>query len=158
MEHDGRSYSHEVLEHCRFRSIELHKEGKKINDIADFFGIHRGSVSRWVTSYKRGGKNSLKSKKAPGPEPKLEKKDLKKVLQCLKSPATDFGFETPLWTCKRLETMIAKETKKRLHTSNVWRWLIKWNFSNQSPEKRALQADPKEGKKWLKEEWPKIQE
>jgi len=49
---DGRSYSHEVLEHYRFRAFELYEEGKKVNDIADFLGMHCCSVSHWITSYK----------------------------------------------------------------------------------------------------------
>lgn len=154
----GRQLSHEVLEQYRFRALELRKKKWKVGEIAEAFGVNRRAVTRWFTIYNKDGREALKSKKAPGPKPKLETKDLKKVLKCLKCPATDFGFETPLWTCKRLEIMISKETKKRLHTSNVWRWLIKWDFSNQSPEKRALQADPKEAERWIKEEWPKIQE
>lgn len=153
----GRQLSHEVLEQYRFRALELRKKKWKVGDIAEAFGLNRRAVTRWFTIYSKDGKEALKSKKAPGPKPKLEQKDLKKVLRCLKCPATDFGFETPLWTCKRVQQIITKQTGNELHQSNVWRWLVKCNLSNQSPEKRALQADPKEGEKWIKEEWPKIQ-
>jgi len=34
--------------------------------------------------------------------------------------------------------------------------LIDWGLTNQRPEKIALQKDEKEVKRWLKEEWPKI--
>jgi len=67
----GNSYSHEILEHYRFRTIELYKKGKKINDIADFFGLHRCAISHWITLYKRDGKKALKSKKSRGPQFKL---------------------------------------------------------------------------------------
>ena len=153
---DGRTYSHEVLEHYRFQAIRLRKEGRQVNEIAHFFGIHRGSVSRWLTVYNHNGKKSLKSKKAPGPAPKLTATETRHLLRALKSPATEHAFDTPLWTCHRLQVLITSQTGKNLHISNIARLLKRWGITNQKPEKRALQADPKEGRQWLKEEWPKI--
>jgi transposase len=155
---DGRSYSHEVLENYRFRAIELYKDGKKINDIAYFFGVHRGSVSRWITTYKREGKEKLKSKKAPGPSYKLTNTEMEELLHVLKDEATQHGFETPLWTCKRLQHIIFKKIGKKLHTTSVMRWLKRWKITNQKPERQAKERDEKAVKKWLKEEWPKIKE
>lgn len=60
---DGRAYPREVLEHYWFRATELYEEGKKVNDIAHFFGVHLGSVSKWLTIYKRDGKYALLKKK-----------------------------------------------------------------------------------------------
>lgn len=153
---DGRSYSHQVLEHYRFRAIKLHKEGKKVNEISHFFGIHRGSVSRWITIYKRGGKKNLRSRKAEGPACKLTSNEMGIVLKILRDDATNFGFETPLWTCKRLQKIIYKKTGKNLHSTSVMRWLKRWGFTNQKPERRAKEQDSKAVKKWIKEEWPKI--
>jgi transposase len=153
---DGRTYSHDVLEHYRFQAIRLHKEGRQVNEIAHFFGVHRGSVSRWITAYRRGGEKTLKSTKALGPTPKLTTREVYSVIGALQKPATEHGFDTPLWTCKRVHLIVAKKTGKTLHPSNVWRLLRRWGLTNQKPEKRALQADPKEGERWLREEWPKI--
>lgn len=153
---DGRTFSHDVLEHYRFQAIRLRKEGRQVNEIAHFFGIHRGSVSRWLTTYKRKGRKALKSTKAPGPAPKLTSKVIHSLLRILKEPATDHGFDTPLWTCNRLQILITNQTGKNLHISTIARLLKRWGLTNQKPEKRALQADPREGKRWLREEWPAI--
>ena len=153
---DGRSYNHEVLEHYRFRAIELYKEGEKVKDIARFFGVHRGSVSRWITTYKRKGKRELKSKKAPGPPYKLTDKEMKEVFKIFWDDATVHGFETPLWTCKRVQQVIQKRTKKKLHTTNVMRWLKRWGLTNQKPKRRAYERDETAVQRWLKEDWPKI--
>lgn len=153
---DGRSYSHEVLEHYRFRAIELHNEGRKINDIAHFFGVHRGSVSRWVTTHKREGKKALRSRKAPGPSHKLSIKEMSILLSALEEDALQYGFETPLWTCKRVQQIIRKNHKKRLHTTNIMRWLKKLNYTNQKPTRRAIERDDVAVQRWLSEEWPKI--
>ncbi len=156
-QHLGTSLSHEVLEAYRFRAIELRKKGKRVNEIAEFFGVHPNSVSRWFVIKNKDGIGALKSKKAHGPTPKLRQEEIAKLLQKLKHQATDFGFETPLWTCKRLVVLIKKTTGKTLHNSNVWKMLQRLGITNQKPERRAMQQNPREAKKWLMDEWPEIQ-
>lgn len=153
---DGKTFPREVLEHYRFRALKLRKEGWQVQDIAHAFGLHPGSVSRWFTKVKREGKKSLKRTKAKGARPKLSTSDKRKILKWLEQPATEFGFETPLWTCKRVQQLIAKKCNINIHISNVWEWLRKWGLTNQKPERRALQADPEKQKQWLQEDWPKI--
>lgn len=153
---DGRKISRETLETYRFRALELRKKKWKVNDIAESFGLHRSSVSRWFTQHKRGGEEALKIKKAKGARPKLEKIEVKKILSCIRKPATEFGFESPLWDCKRIQQLIKKECKTQIHVSNVWRMLKSWNFTPQIPTKNALEENEEEVKKWLEEEWPKI--
>src|SRR3989338_7941077 len=80
----GKSYPRDILEHYRFRAIELYNKRKKINDIADFFGVHRCAVSHWITAYKRHGRKALKSKKAKGAKYKISKEDRKEVRKWLK--------------------------------------------------------------------------
>lgn len=152
----GKAYSHDILEHYRFRAIELYKKGKKINDIADFFGVHRCAVSHWITAYKRHGKKALKSKKAKGAEYKILNEELKNILSMLNDDATIYGFETPLWTCKRVQQIIIKKFNKKIHTTNIMRLFKKLRLSPQKPERFAFQKDRKAVRKWLREEWPKI--
>lgn len=155
---DGRSHSHEFLEGCRIRAIVLHQKGEKINDIAYFLGFHRGVVSKWLSLFNKNGKKSLRSKKAQGPEYKLSSKEIKEVLAMLNDDATIYGFETPLWTCKRVQQIILKRTKKKIHTTNVMRLFKKINLSPQKPERLATQRDRVAIRKWKREEWPKIEE
>ncbi len=154
---DGRNISHEVLEAYRYRAIELYQKGKSVQEIAFFFGIHRGSVSLWIKIWKENGKFALKSRKALGPEPKLNKEDKRQIISWLRRPAMEFGFETPLWDCKRIQTTIKRELNKTISISNLWGNLRRWKFTPQKPEKEALEKNPKAVKKWLNEEWPKIE-
>lgn len=153
---DGRCYSHEVLEVYRYRAVELYKKGKSVQEIAFFFGIHRGSVSLWIKTWKEKGKSALKSRKAPGPTFRLSE-NRSKILSWLRRPATEFGFETPLWDCKRIQTMIKKELHKGIAVSNLWETLRRWNLTPQKPEKEALERNPAKVQQWLTEEWPKIE-
>ncbi len=155
---DGRSISREALEQYRFRAVKLRKKGWKVKDIAEAFGVHESSVSRWFTKSNRQGVKSLKRTKAKGKEPKLTSEDKTEILSWLKKSAMEFGFETPLWDGKRVKQLIKKKLHKTLHYSNVWEWLRKWNLTSQKPERRATQRDEQAVKRWLKEEWPKIKE
>lgn len=156
MKHDGRRLSHDILENYRLRAIELWNEGKKIKHISEFFGINRCVVSRWISLYKRCGQEALKSRKAPGPQTKLSEKEKKKIIKFIEKNATEYGFENPLWTCKKIKQLIKEKTGKDLHISNVWRWLVSWNMSPQKPERRAHEFNQKEWNKWLKTVWPEI--
>lgn len=153
---DGRSFSHEVLEHYRFRAIKLHNDGKKINDIADYFGIHRCSVSHWITSHKRHGNRILKSKRSTGRPNKLNEQEISELLSLCENNALEYGFETPLWTCKRIQKVIKERFGKKVHTTNIMRWLKRINISCQKPQRQASQRNDEAVKKWLSEEWPKI--
>lgn len=155
---DGRSHSHEFLEGCRLRATELYKKGEMINDIAYFLGFHRGVISKWISLFKKQGKKSLLSRKAIGPNYKISKDELKNIVSMLNKDATDYGFETPLWTCKRVRQIIFKNFGKSIHRTNIMRLFKRINLSPQKPERVAFQKDKKAVKKWFEEEWPKIQE
>lgn len=153
---DGRKIPRDAMEHFRFQAIKLWKKKKKVKEIAEFFGVTIDAVYKWIRKYKQKGLNGLKKKMAHGAKPKLEKKDIRKIISCIKKPATDFGYETALWDCRRLQQLIKKQLKKDIHISNIWRMLKSWKISRQVPEKKALEQDEKAVKKWLEEEWPKI--
>lgn len=155
---DGRSISRETLEHLRNQSIRLWKNGKSIKDISDFCGVHFTVVYKWIRIYKQKGFDGLKRRKAKGALPKLSNSEIKKLIKILRKNALEQGFENPLWNCKKINQLIKTEFKKDIHYSNVWRLLKKLGFSYQKPEKESLEKDDKEVKRWLKEEWPKIEE
>lgn len=148
--------SREALEFYRFQAVRLRKSKWKVNDIAEAFGVHEGSVSRWLITYRKEGLSALKRTKARGKESKLSPFDKKKIVAWLRRPATDFGFETPLWTCKRVQQLIKHELSISIHVTKVWLWLKQWNLTNQKPQRRAQQRKEEEVQHWLKEEWPKI--
>ena len=155
---DGRKIPREAMEYMRIQTIDLWKKGKAVDDIAEFFGVTIDAVYKWIRKFKQKGKESLRMKKAKGAEPKLNKEDKKKIISWLKRSAMDFGFETPLWDCKRIQIMIKKELNKNIAISNLWENLRRWKLTPQKPEKVALERSQRKVTEWLKEEWPKINE
>lgn len=120
MEHhrvDGRKLSHEVLENYRLRAMELRKMGKSVKEIAFFFGLHPNSVSRWFVKYRRGGIDAIRRRKVPGPVPKLTLEEAEKILNCLKKPATEYGFPDPSLDLQVGQAPHPKRGWKELHGS-----------------------------------------
>lgn len=153
---DGRSINRDVLEHLRMQAIALWKKEKKVNDIAEDFGVTKSAVYEWIKDYKKQGLNGLKKKNAKGAEPKLGKNEIKKLLGMIEKTADNYGFESPLWDCKKITQLIREKFGKTVHFSNVWRLLQRLGLSAQKPQRMAKERDEKEVKKWIKNIWTKI--
>jgi transposase len=156
MKKDGRSNSREALENYRFQALKLRKKGWKVTDIAEAFGLHVKSVSRWFVKVSKYGEKSLKSTKAKGKKPKISFEEWKQIISWMKEDATNYGFETPLWTSKRIKSLIKMKLNKTIHISRICEWLKRLKISPQIPNRQAKQKDEKLADEWLKEEWPKI--
>src|SRR6201982_3678509 len=95
---------------CAFVLSKRTKAGKGVVEIAKLLGVHWGSVSRWLTKWRRDGQRALKERKATGRPPKLDcKRHGKAILKLVKHPATEYGYEHPLWTCQRIRQVISAE-------------------------------------------------
>src|SRR5271165_4465160 len=126
MPRDGRTLPHNILEEMRFRAIEAYQAGKGVAEIAKLLGVHWGSVSRWLTKWRRDGERALKERKATGRPPKLDcKRHGKAILELVKHPATEFGYEHPLWTCERIRQVISAELNLAVSVPTLWRELKK---------------------------------
>ena len=153
---DGRSINRDALEHLRIRAIKLWKKEKKVKDISENFGVTKAAVYEWIKDYKKQGLKGLKKKKAKGAEPKLGKNEIKKLIGMIKKTADNYGFESPLWDCKKITQLIREKFGKSIHFSNVWRLLRKFGLTTQKPQRQAKERSEKEVKKWVENIWPKI--
>ena len=128
-----------------------------VKEISKIFGIKYESVSRWFSKYRRGGVEALKQHKAKGNARVLKTGDLRWLQSVLQDDATEHGFSTPLWTGTYIRILFRQKRKVSLDRSTVWRYLVRLGLSFQKPEKRYSQQDKNLVKKWIVEEWPKIQ-
>lgn len=146
----------EALEARRIHGVELYKKGWSEYDIAEALGVSQPSVSRWVTAERRNGRQGLKARKHPGPKPKMDDADKKKLVELLQRRPTDFGFEGELWTSPRVVLLIEHYFDISYHQGHVRKLLRELGFSPQKPVKRASQRDEKKIAKWRKETWPEV--
>src|SRR5271165_3554778 len=90
-----------------YRSVP---SGERCRGDREAAGCTLGSVSRWLTKWRRDGQRAIKERKATGRPPKLDcKRHGKAILELVKHPATEFGYEHPLWTCERIRQVISAE-------------------------------------------------
>lgn len=153
---DGRTISHEVLEHFRFSAIKLHCKNIHVNDIADSFGVTRQAVYRWIKKEDEEGKHGLKSTKAPGPNFHLTEKQFKKLLSFIRGPASELGYSTDLWSGPRIRHLIKHKFKIEYHQKHMPRLMKNLGLELKFPERRALEQDPNALREWKYKRFPEI--
>jgi len=73
-------------------------------------------------------------------------------------PASNFGFETDFWTCRRLIQHAKRKFDVQISQPTLWRYLREATLSYQKPEKRYREADPAAQEEWIRTELPKIKQ
>src|SRR3984893_12594724 len=122
MARDGRTLPHNILEEMRFRAIEAHQAGKGVAEIAKLLGVHWGSVSRWLTKWRRDGERALKERKTTGRSPEFDLKlHGKAFLELVKHPATEFVYEHAFMTCQLIRQFISAELNLVVSVPTLWR-------------------------------------
>jgi len=140
----------------RIRAVEAVERGLAVGQVADAFNVDRTTLFRWVQKYHTNGEDGLQRKPVSG-RPRLlddlEEKDLHWIVMC---PASDFGYETDLWTVGRLQQVIEEILEVKVSKDTVWRRLRDAGLTYQKPERQYFQVDEKARRKWLRTEVPQI--
>jgi transposase len=142
----------------RIRAVEAVKRGLAVGQVADAFNVDRTTLFRWVQKYHTNGEDGLQRKPVSG-RPRLldalEEKNLRFIVMC---PASDFGYETDLWTVGRLQQVIEEVLEVEVSKDTVWRRLRDAGLTYQKPERQYFQVDEKARQKWLRTEVPVIRQ
>jgi transposase len=145
------------LEARRRLAVARVNEGWKQKDVAAFLGVSTRAVGKWVAAYRAGGDDGLSGKPRTGPKPKLSKRQERGVLSWLARSPKAFGYETELWTTRRLAEVIERRYGVRFNSKYLAAWLSRRGHSPQKPEVRAVERDNPAVARWLAEDWPRIQ-
>ena len=144
------------LEKRRRKAIELMESGEKPATVARRVNSALSSVYLWWQQFRKHGNDGLKPKPTPGRTPRLSKVQQKKLIRFLLKGAKAAGYSTELWTLERIAELIENKFDVQYHPSHVWKLLRKLDWSSQKPERRSLDRDEDEIKKWLRYKWPRI--
>jgi transposase len=157
MKIDGRTLDHKTSEIIRIMAVRRVQEGEASSVVMKNYGLCRTSIYRWLRAAKAGGEAALKSRKHPGPTPKLTDKQKQQVRTwiCGKDPR-QYGFDFGLWTRRILVCLIERKLKKKLSITTVGRLLAKLGITPQKPLRRAYERDPHAVEKWKNEDYPKL--
>lgn len=140
----------------RVRAVEAVCRGLPAGEVADAYGIDRTTLFRWMTRFDVNGLSGLKRKAGSGRPRLLRNLEEDALLEIVLQPATDFGFETDLWTIGRLHRVVQEEYASTISQDTIWRRLREAGLTYQKPERQYFEMDEEAREEWLRTEAPKI--
>ena len=146
----------QALERRRMQAARLLEKGYRQSEVARRVGVHRQSVSQWATELAEKGRVGLKRAGRAGRKPRLSADDLRKLELGLKRGPETLGYETGLWTTKRVAHLIRQECGIAYHPSQAWRILRQLGWSCQRPTGRALERNEEKIQQWKQKRWPEL--
>jgi len=153
---DGRSLSHEALEHIRMNAVaSVVQRGQQAPLVAEVLGFSRTVIYGWLKKYRLHGWDGLRLRRGSGRPPRIDRRRIDDIVS---RPATDFGFAVDLWNSPRLRTVLQRETGILYHPVTIQRILAKQGYSFQKPEARAYEQNLSLVRKWKEKLWPRIEE
>ena len=144
------------LEARRRLAVQRVSEGWKQKDVAAFLGVTERAVRGWVKAHREAGDDGLKAVPQPGATPKLSARREESVLSWLAKSPLAFGYQTDLWTTRRLAEVIEKRYGVRFNANYLADWLTRRGYSPQKPEVRAVERDGPAIARWVAEDWPRV--
>jgi transposase len=146
-----------LCEARRLRAAELLGQGRAVAEVAAAVGASIESVRRWRRLLATGGPQALRRKPAGGRPPKLDATQVARIEQALEAGAKANGFDTELWTLRRVAQVAERVTGVRLAPASVWRLLHqRLGWSVQRPQRTAKERDEQAIARWVAHEWPRI--
>jgi len=158
---DARKLSQEAQEAIRLRTIKsIMKDGMKISEAANLFGVSRSAINKWISIHKKGGQTALLRKKRGRRSQDMK---LLQPYQCaiivnLIADRCPDQLKLPfmLWTREAVGMLIEQRFEIKMAVRSVGNYLKRWGFTPQKPLKRAYERQDKAVKIWLEETYPKI--
>jgi transposase len=154
----GRRRDIAALQQRRLAAADLFAAGATQAQVARELGVSPQSAHRWHARWKAGGTASLHAPARQGGPSKLTAADWQAVEQVLDAGAEAAGFESDLWTLKRVAAVIEQLTGVGYHVGHVW-WLLRGHgWTPQRPIRRAVERDEAAITRWVARDWPRIQQ
>jgi transposase len=143
----------------RERAVKAVLKGHPITEVASIYSVHRTTLHRWLVRYdEKSESGNLKRKPGSGRPRVMNKSHMTRLYKLILKPASKYGFETELWTCRRLIQVSKKIFKVNVSQPTMWRRLREMGLTYQKPKRKYTQADEKLRKKWITKELPRILE
>lgn len=126
-------------------------------DAAKAVGRSQRSVQLWVRKSNCGMKpERLRTKKAPGMKPRLNKAQRVRLVKLLQKGPVAAGFLSQLWTGPRVAELIEREFGVTYHANYLPALLRSLGMTVQRPKSRPTERDEKVIAHWVNHRWPAI--
>ena len=146
----------EALEARRLIAARLFAQGKSLTEVAATVGCSKSSASRWKQAWKKGGVEALRPQPNPGPKPRLNPQQQRRLLSALKQGTAHWGYALDGWTGPLVRDLIRRLFGVHYHVDYVGTLLHKLGWSPQQPERRARERNEREIARWRRDELPRL--
>ena len=140
----------------RVRAGRMLLSGKGPTEVAAEVGVARQTVHTWKGVLDEGGINALRAIGGKGRPAQLDARQLETLRRNLLDRPTEHGFGTELWTLKRIRLLIERLFGVSYSEVHVWRIIGALGFSNQKPDRRAIERDDAAGEQFKHKTWPAL--
>jgi transposase len=135
-------------------------DGHAPAEVAEFLGVSRRSVERWVAGYRAGGGAALAAVPHPGPAPKLTARQADRVLSWIRDRRPqDLGFGADTgshWTARRVAAVVERRLGVRFNHRYLNAWLARRGITPQLPQRVPRERDQAAIDRWVAADWPRI--
>jgi len=145
-----------ILEQRRQKAIQLLKSGHPPVEVAKILSVGRRSVRRWNSSFREKGSIGIQSRPNSGRPARLNPRAKQRLEKILLDGAKQAGFNTDLWTCPRIVSVINSRFRVSYHVDHIGRLLHSLGWSPQKPERRAIERNEKRIRTWKRIHWPRV--
>lgn len=141
----------------RCDAVAAVQRGETVETVARVFGVGVSTLFQWLARYRQGGWDTLRDGSRSGRKKKLTAAMIKWIYDAItmKNPM-QFQFDFCLWTLGIIRNIIKKTYSIDLSKASISRLMKQIGLSAQRPVFKAVQQNPKEVDKYLKERYPEI--
>src|SRR4030042_2653452 len=141
----------------RIRAIKSLLANASVCGLAKAYNVNRTTIFRWRKRFESKKRfEDLKRVLGSGKPRLIDETYVDKMKEFILKPASEFGYETDFWTCRRMMQIFKKKFKINVSQPTMWRVLRRANLTYQKPERRYFESSDLVRKKWLRYDVPKI--
>jgi transposase len=140
----------------RTRALEALRRGLSVTEVAAAYQVNRTTLFRWRARHEEAGEDGLRRRPGSGRPRKLKDLDGDDWCRLVLKRPSDHGYETDLWTVRRLQSVIREVHGAEVSRNTVWRRLRDAGLTYQKPERVYYEIDERARREWAQKEIPKI--
>ena len=155
---DGRQIPDETMTYIRQMAVRAVEEKDYSPELViDIFGLSHSCIYKWLRWYREAGLEGLKTRSAPGAEPKVTA-EIEQWLRAtvLETTPEAHGYDTCLWNRELLAELVYEHFGVRVSGRTISRHLKSVGLSPQKPRYRAAEQDAEEVRYFLEDKFPRI--
>lgn len=128
-------------------------DGMRQTDVAQKYDVAKSTAHRWAKTVEEEGLDGLRSTRSnAGRPPALDEADKQRLAELLEEGPKAHGWETDLWTRRRVAQLIDDEFDVEYSPRHCSRILHEIGYRPVKPKREAREKDQAEKQRWLAEE------